>query len=144
MPAREFYAEARTSEARDRLAVLALGGVRFAQQRADAGFDPQYPVGARYACAFRQPLKRGPDERLIAGSGCRLGQLGDDEQAVSDMVAVLKRHPRSIAGRRVASDAVAEHRLGVSRDVDHPAKPAGARSLRHALDQLGRNRLLAT
>jgi len=30
VPAREFYAEARTSEARDRLAVLALGGVRFA------------------------------------------------------------------------------------------------------------------
>src|SRR6516162_6935076 len=123
MPAREFYAEARTPEPRDRLAVLALGGVRFVQQRADAGSDPQRPVGAGYLCAFRQPLERGSDERLIAGPGCRLGQLGDDEQAVSDVVAVLKRHARGLASCRIASDAVVKHRLGVARDVDYPAKP---------------------
>jgi ketosteroid isomerase-like protein len=59
---RQLWAEACASEARDRLAVLALGGVGVAEQCADAGFDPEHPVGAGHPGALRQPLECGLDE----------------------------------------------------------------------------------
>jgi hypothetical protein len=64
---RQLRAQACASEARDRLAVLALGVVG-AAQRAHAGFDPRHPVVARDLRAFREPVEGSLDERLIGGS----------------------------------------------------------------------------
>ena len=55
-----------------------------------------------------------------------------------DVLAMLERRSRGLARRVVATDAVVERRLRVGRDIDHPAEPARARRLHHALDQLRR------
>src|SRR6267378_6841453 len=67
----ELHADAGTPEARDRLAVEALGDVTLVEQGADAGFDSQRPLGGGYPRAFGQPLECSPDERHVAGPGRR-------------------------------------------------------------------------
>ena len=49
------------------------------EQGADAGFDPQRPLGGRHTRALGQPLECGRDERDVTGPGRRLGQLGHDK-----------------------------------------------------------------
>ena len=126
----------------DRLAVEALGDVALAEQGADAGFDPQRPLGGRHPRALGQPLERGPDERHVTGPGRRLGQLGHDQGPVAHLVA-LERSPRGVARGVVATEAVVEHRARVGREVDQPAQTACGRLPQGGLDQLGRLCLLA-
>ena len=109
MGAGELHADAGTAEAFDRLAVETVGDVALAEQGADAGLDPQRPLGGRHARAFGQPLECGPDERDVTGPGRRLGQLGHDKGPEPHLVA-LERSPSGVARGVVATEAVVEHR----------------------------------
>ena len=74
----------------------------------------------------------------------RLGELGHDERAVAQVLAVLEAGLRGLARRVVAAEAVVKQRLRVGRHIDHPAEPARGRRPHHGLDQLGGDRLLST
>ena len=125
MGAGELHADAGPAEVRDRLAVVPLGGVALAEQGADAGFDPQRPLGGCRPRAFGQPLECGSDQCLVAGPGRRLGQLGHDIRPVPELVT-LEGSPRGVARRVVATEAVVEHRARVVGEADHPAQTACA------------------
>ena len=64
----ELHAHAGAAETLDRLAVAAVGGIALAEQGADAGFDPERPLGGRHTRTFGQPLEGGLDERYVTGS----------------------------------------------------------------------------
>jgi hypothetical protein len=135
MTAGELSSDAGTAEASDGLAVETLGGVALAEQGADAGFDPQRPLGGCHTRALGQPLERGLEERGITGPGRRLGQLGHDERPVPHLIA-LERLPSGVARGVVATEAVVEHRAHVGRK-DDPQTACG-RLAQGGLDQLGR------
>ncbi len=126
----------------DRFAVETLGDLALAEQSADAGLDPQRPVGGCDPRAFGQPLECGPDKPGVSGPGRRLGQLGHDEGAEPDLIA-LERSPSGVTRGVVATETVVEHRAREAREGNEPADAACGRLPQGGLDQLGRRCLLA-
>ena len=113
-----------------------------ARQRAHARLDAERPSAPRHRGELGHPSARGLDERGVAGTRGRLGQLGHDERHVAEVV-VLEGLARRRERGFVPADAVVEHRRRVGREVRHPAHAERARLARLALDQLDGRRLQA-
>ena len=63
-------------EPSDRLLVELIGVIAIAEQRAQAGLDPERPVGAGGASRLLHPLERTPGTLRLAAPNGRLDQLG--------------------------------------------------------------------
>ena len=84
----KLSAHARMPQAVDRLTVQPIGGVAFAEQGADTSLDSQHPVSGREAGALGKPLQRRPDQRNVTRPGRCLGQFGDHEGPIPELIAL--------------------------------------------------------
>jgi hypothetical protein len=108
-----------TAQVADRLAAKTVSGLSIAEQRANAGFHTQRPVGGRNPRALGQPLQCGPDQPYVTRPGRRLGRLGHDKATYpaghARMPAVRRRgRRRSAQARCRAENLEPEQRVGCS------------------------------
>ena len=132
----QLGAEPGPAQPLDRLPVEPVGGLAVAEQGADAGLDPQHPLGAGHPGTFGQPVQRGLDQRHLTGPGRRLGQLSHD-QVAERQLAALKGLPGGGPRGVVPAQAVVQHRRRPGRLAGQDGPAASGRYLSGGLDQLG-------
>ena len=134
----ELGAQPRAAQALDRLAIQALGGLAFAQQRARAGRDPQRPVGVGgTASPPRDARAARARSRRVLAPGRGLDQLaqrpGRDEQLGRVVAGVLCRRQRLV----VAAETVEQDRACPVCVLDGGPLAPGGGLVDRGVDQLG-------
>ena len=117
------------AEPLDRLGVVVLGIVAFAEQRSRACLQALRPVGTLDGRHGRQPLQRFPGNLCLPGSHGRLDQFGQNQLCAQGQVGFPGCRFRRSQCLCISPETIVEDRGGPAGELDSESLPASDRVL---------------